>query len=66
MARKKVSQEREGMMTVKVTYPVMLGNRRIHPGETITVPADIAAEWREKEWAAYVTAEVKHGDGQDT
>jgi hypothetical protein len=44
---------------MRVTYPILYGSRVINPGETITVPAEIAAEWRAKEWAAYVTAEVQ-------
>jgi len=47
---------------MKATYPIKYGNRVIQPGETITVPAEVAAEWRAKEWAAYVTAEVNDDD----
>lgn len=52
-------RKKEKGVNVKITYPVWIGNRRYEPGETATVPADIAAEWIEKEQATGVVAEVK-------
>jgi hypothetical protein len=52
MAKKKKDE-----MIVKITYPVLFGNRQILPGETATVPADVAEEWISTERA--INAEVK-------
>lgn len=49
----------KGVVEVKITYPVWIGDRQYQPGETATVPADIAEEWIEKEQAVGVAAEVK-------
>jgi len=57
MPRKKKEQVNE--KTVRITYPVLLGNRIINPGETATVPAYIAIGWIEQERAVDVTAEDK-------
>jgi hypothetical protein len=53
MPRKKVNE-----VKVKVTFPVMFGARQILPGETATVPEDIAQEWISTERAISI-AEVK-------
>jgi len=49
-------KKKKGEVLVKVTYPVQFGSRVILPGETATVPADIAEEWISTERA--INAEV--------
>ena len=43
---------------VRITHPIRLGNREYLPGETATVPEDIAQEWILTE-RARLLAEVK-------
>jgi hypothetical protein len=53
MPKKKIE-----LVTVKMTYPIRYQDRLLEPGETATVPAEIAAEWIEKMQAVNVAAEV--------
>lgn len=51
-----------GMAEVRVTGPgCRFNDRNILPGETATVPTELAREWIETE-RAVATAEVKDGD----
>lgn len=57
MVKKKVNE-----IVIKITGPdCRLGDRLMLPGETATVPADIAAEWIQTERAMTVVAEVPNG-----
>ena len=61
MAKRKV--EKMGMKEVRITGPnCRLDNRLYMPGETATVPVEIAQEWINDERAVDVTAEVADGD----
>jgi hypothetical protein len=61
MTRKKTIE----MQTVRITGPdCWLGDRLYLPGETATVPAELAEEWILTE-RAVSTAEVADGDRQN-
>jgi hypothetical protein len=63
MTRKKVT----GMMIVRITGPdCRAGNRLYLPGETATVPAEVAEQWILTERAVIIAAEVEDGDGSHT
>ena len=59
------------MPRVKITMQVkvritgegcQIDDRLLWPGETATVPADVAARWINEQRAVEVAAEVKHGN----
>ncbi len=61
MPKKKVIVD--DFIVIKITGPdCRLGDWLILPGETATVPADLAAEWIREQRAVTITAEVQDGD----
>jgi len=52
-------------MLVKITHPILYNDRVLLPGETMNVPARVAREWLEQQWAAKV-AEVSNDNWQNS
>jgi hypothetical protein len=51
-------RKKKGFVVVKITGPdCRFGDRLIMPGETATVPAELASEWIETQRAVNVAAE---------
>jgi hypothetical protein len=64
--RKKRAAPTVEMMQVKVVGPrCWVGNRLYRPGETATVPADLARVWIQEMRALAVSAEVKDDNWQN-
>jgi hypothetical protein len=56
----RVAKKKIEMMEVRITGPDCRDNdRQYWPGETVTVPAELAREWIQSERAVSVAAEVK-------
>jgi len=63
MAKQKIRIHNAGEAKVRITGPgCEYGGRLYQPGETATVPAEVAIEWIQDERAVALTAEVTHGD----
>jgi hypothetical protein len=49
-------------MLLKITHPILFNNQVLLPGEITNVPARVAREWLEQQWATKV-AEVSNDNG---